>query len=215
MTSPDSNGLVPGPIERHYMKLLLATLVTATTLVLSGCAAANDDAPSGPPVTSSAGQVDDVLATHQLGDLKTVDLVERLDRLAGKDRPSELMASVRPDRLVLTAGGDEVSLDLPTDRFYLSVAPYVSQTHDCFNHSLTTCTGELADTQVQVKVVDRGTGKVLMDEQRSTFANGFVGVWLPRDIKATLTVTAAAGRASADITTEADAPTCLTTLKLT
>lgn len=194
----------------------LAALLAATVLALTGCAALNDDdTRTEQTMPTNAGQVDDVLATHQLDDLEVVDLVDRLDRLAGDDRPSELMAAVLPDRLILTTGGDEVSRDLPADRFYLSVAPYLSRTHDCFNHSLTTCTGELADTQVGIKVVDRETGKVLMDEQRSTFANGFVGLWLPREIEATLAITSDLGRGSVNISTAADAPTCLTTLKLT
>lgn len=54
-----------------------------------------------------------------------------------------------------------------------------------------------------------------MDDQRSTFANGFVSLWLPRDMYATLAIAAGAGRSSADISTTADAPTCLTALELT
>ncbi len=49
-------------------------------------------------------------------------------------------------------------------------------------------------------------------EQRSTFANSFVGLWLPWDVEATLTITSEKGQGSVDISTVADAPTCLTTL---
>lgn len=197
------------------MKRLVTALLSATVLVLSGCAASTDDPGSQSTSSASAGSVDDVLASHGLAELDTVELIDRLDRLAGAERPTELMAAVLADRLVLTAGPDEVSRELPADRFYLSVAPYASRTHDCFNHSLTTCTGELADTPVEIRVVDRETGEVLMEEERTTFANGFVGLWLPREVEATLTVSSDAGRGAVDISTSDDAATCLTTLKLT
>ncbi len=63
--------------------------------------------------------------------------------------------------------------------------------------------------------MDRETGKVLMEEQRSTFAHGFVGLWLSRDMYATLAIASRAGRSNVDISITADAPPCLTALELT
>lgn len=34
-------------------------------------------------------------------------------------------------------------LETTPDEFYVSVTPYLEQTHDCFFHSRTTCLGEL------------------------------------------------------------------------
>ena len=64
---------------------------------------------------------------------------------------------------VVSAGSEEYSLGIREDRFYLSVAPYVDQTHDCFHHSLTTCKGELTSTDVQVQIVDVTNDEVLVD----------------------------------------------------
>jgi hypothetical protein len=125
------------------------------------------------------------------------------------------MASVRPDELVLTdADGAERALDLPDDRFYLSVAPYVSTTHECFHHSLTTCKGELSDEKVQVTVTD-DTGKVLVEKQTRTFDNGFVGLWLRRGTTGTIEVEYDGKQGRARFGTGEDDPTCLTTLQLT
>lgn len=197
------------------MNRRLLALLAATALVASGCTsspAAEQPAVSAP---GSQSRLDDVLATHELKGLDSVELVNRLDRLGGDDRPDELIASVLPAEVVLTADGQERSQPLPADRFYLSVAPYVNRTHDCFNHSLTTCTGELSETSLEIEVTDRDSGAVLMDETRSTFVNGFVGLWLPRDIEATLTITSELGTGSVDFNTLPEAPTCLTTLRLT
>ncbi|MHB1064925.1 MAG: CueP family metal-binding protein, partial [Georgenia sp.] len=130
------------------------------------------------------------------------------------DRPADLMASVRPEVLLLSDGVAEHSLPLPADRFYVSIAPYVNQTHECFFHSLTTCRGELGGEDVTVRVVD-DAGEVLVDEERTTFANGFVGMWLPRDVTGTIEVTQGGRTGVVEFSTDADGATCVTTLRLT
>jgi hypothetical protein len=171
-------------------------------LLLAGCA------------SSTAPAADeDILTRYGLAGQDVVEIVDHLDRLGGDDRPADLMASVRPGELLLSDDEGELALDLPEDRFYLSVAPYVSDTHECFNHSLTTCTGELAGEPVEVSVVD-ASGQVLVDEQTTTFDNGFLGLWLPRDVAGTLRVTHDGLSAETAISTGEDDPTCLTTLQL-
>ena len=187
-------------------------------VTLTGCAAqpggpTTTTPTSGAPARDADGAAQQLLADYGLEGMGTVEIIDELDRLGGADRPQDLMASVRPDELILSAGDDELSLEIPDDLFYLSVAPYVDQTHDCFNHSLTTCTGELASAEVQVQIVE-ADGNVLVDETRTTFENGFTGFWLPRDIEGTLRITSDGRTAKTDFTTHADAPTCLTTMQL-
>lgn len=97
----------------------------------------------------------------------------------------------------------------------MSVPPYVDQTHECFYHSLATCQGELSGEDVRVRTVDDETGEVLVDEQTTTFDNGFVGFWLPRDIAGTIEVSHDGLTGTAGFTTTDDGATCLTTLRLT
>src|SRR5699024_6670961 len=139
--------------------------------------------------------------------------VDELDRLPLSERP-EFIASVRGDEVLVNVDGQEGSIDLPDDEFYVSIAPYAEQTHECFYHSLTTCVGELRSAAVHV-VVTTDDGEVVVDEETETFANGFLGLWLPRDISGTIEVTHAEGTVSAPIATGADDPTCVTTLQLT
>lgn len=75
-------------------------------------------------------------------------------------------------------------------------------------------TGELATIDVQVQIVDKTNDKVLLDETRATFDNGFIGFWLPRDIEGNLRVTYDGKTGEAGFATSQDAPTCLTTLQL-
>lgn len=186
---------------------------------LVGCSAENGS-PEAVPASSSASEpasatgAKALLAEHGWDGANTVEIIDRLDRLGGSERPREMIASVRSDELVVSAGDDELSLRIPEDRFYLAVAPYVDRTHDCVHHSLTTCAGELAEAEIQVQVVDETNDDVLVEETRTTFANGFTGFWLPRDIEGTLRVGYRGRSGVAAFTTNEDAPTCLTTLQL-
>lgn len=197
-------------------RVLAAALLV--TLTATGCGATPAD-PTPPRAASSSPATDALLADFDLAGLDAVQIVDRLDRLGGSDRPADLLASVRPDELLLTAtdaDGDEeeLALPIPSDRFYLSVAPYVGQTHECFYHSLTTCQGELGGKQVRVQIVDETSGEVLVDGPQTVFDNGFVGFWLPRDIEGTLRISYDGARGETSFGTGEDDPTCLTTVQL-
>lgn len=184
----------------------LAGLLTALLLLLSGCSTAS---------TTAAGQ-QDLVVEHDLQGLEAREVIDRLEATPVSERPTGLIASVQPEAVLLSdAEGNEERLPLPEDAFYLSVAPYLEQTHECHFHSLTTCRGELGNEDVTVRVVSDKDGSVVLDQTVRTQDNGFAGLWLPANMQsATLTVEYEGRRASTPITTGADAPTCLTTLQL-
>ncbi len=181
----------------------------ASLLVLTGCATAPAD---NAPAASAQGA--DLLSEFELGDLDAKQIIDRLDTLPVAERPAGLFASIRSDSLLVSDGGArEVSLPMPADEFYVSVAPYATQTHDCYYHSLTTCLGELQNQEVQVTITD-AAGAVLVDDTYRTFSNGFLGFWLPRDIDATITLEHNGQSVTAPLSTSAEDPTCVTTLQL-
>ena len=185
-------------------RLIVSAVLAA--LVLAGCAAQPDPELG----TEGAGAVEEWAA------LDATELIDRLEATPVDERPRDVMASVRQDKVLVSApdGTQEVSVPIE-EGHYLSIAPYVDQTHDCFFHSLTTCTGEMGGEEITVRVVDDSTGEVYVDETTRTHDNGFVGFWLPRDVSATITVTAAGRSAQASVETGADDLTCLTSLQLT
>ena len=193
---------------------LAAAAVVAATLTLVGCA--TDAQPTPTADGSSPAAATDFLQTHDLAGLDARQIIDRLDATPLAERPTDLIASVRPDELLLKgADGAEFTLPMPADETYVSFAPYVEQTHDCYFHSLTTCTGELRNAEVGVTVTDNATGEVVHEAEATTFDNGFLGLWLPRGLDGTLTVTADGLTATAPIaTTGAEDATCLTTLQL-
>ncbi|BDZ37637.1 hypothetical protein GCM10025863_02510 [Microbacterium suwonense] len=186
---------------------LAAAAAAILSLTLAGCSAPEPAAPDTPGA--------DLLASHNLTDMSATEIIDTLDRMNVSDRPADLIASVQPDALVLTDNVTEVSLDMPDDVTYVSVAPFVSQTHECFYHSLTTCRGELSAQQIEVRFIDDATGDVILEETTTTFDNGFAGFWLPRDLSGTIEVTYDGKTGETPFSTANDAATCITTLQLT
>ncbi|MET4060669.1 hypothetical protein ABIB35_002220 [Arthrobacter sp. UYP6] len=189
------------------MQLMRLILPVSALLLTAGCASGGTGSAAG----SAAGS-DDLLREHGLERATVSEVVEQLDR-TNEDRASGLSASVTYDSVTLQDDGQEAVLTMPEDEFYLAVAPWTTTTHDCFHHSLSGCQGELVNTPVQVLITD-AAGTVLVDDAASTYDNGFVGFWLPKDIAGSLTITSAAGTATGTFSTFADSPTCITTLRL-
>lgn len=206
------------------LRLPRSTAPAALALMLAfaaGCSSDTDTAGSNstsaaaPTQTSAgaeAGSADAILARHGLEGKDTRAIIDELDRTHA-DRDAGLMASVRQDTLVLKDDSGEATLPMPADVTYVSIAPFVNQTHECFFHSLATCQGEMVNTPVTLKFTD-ASGKVIAQESDTTYANGFVGLWLPRNVSGTMAITANGKSATAPLATGADDPTCVTTIKL-
>ena len=160
------------------------------------------------------GSAEELLADLDLADEDATGVIDHLDRLPVDERPTNLMASVQPDELVLTDGQQEATMALPEGSSYVSIAPFVNETHDCFYHSLTTCLGEMAGEDIDVVITDAETGEAVVDESTTTFDNGFVGFWVPSDITGTIKVTAEGKTGTTEFSTRNDGPTCVTDLKL-
>lgn len=152
------------------------------------------------------------LEKYDLTGLDVKTIVNKLDSTI--EEPKELSSSIDGKFLTLQDGENKVALKVPEDSFYLSFAPYEKSTHPCGFHSLSGCRGELVNVVVHVLITD-SEGKAIIDEDRETMDNGFIGVWLPRNMNLNISVTYNGKVANAPITTFADSETCLTTpLKL-
>ena len=199
-------------------RLISLTAACAAAITLSACSTES-------PVQSEASQsdaaaaevqqvpVEDILAEFDLEGLDGPEIVDKLDHMPKDERNSNLHASVRPNELILTAEQGQASLPLPEDKFYVSIAPYVSATHDCFNHSLTTCTGELSQEDIHVTITD-DEGNELVNEDTTTFDNGFIGYWLPADKKGTITIEQDGKTGEVPLDTSDEGGTCVTTLQM-
>lgn len=173
-------------------------LLFALGLVASGTAFASS------PETS-------FLKAHGLAGKSVEQIVDTIDQTP-QPRPLPYSASITSTELKLSSEGQTYALPLG-DKFYLSFAPYERQTHPCFNHSLSGCQGEMPDTTFNVKVADQ-KGNVLIQKPLKSYQNGFIGVWLPRNMEGTIEVSYNGKTASRAIATKNDSQTCLTELQL-
>lgn len=210
LTSASPLPSAAGVSRRRGVRALAAALLAAG-LALAGCTAA----PPSSDRSDGTGGAGELLAAYELTDLDAAEVIERLDTMPVADRPSGLLASVQPDALVLRDDSDrEARLPMPDDQVYVSVAPFLEQTHECHFHSLTTCLGELSDAEIRVTLTG-DDGAVLIDETRTTYDNGFVGLWVPRGIDASLEIEHDGRTGTVPVSTRTDQDaTCITTLQL-
>lgn len=152
-----------------------------------------------------------LLARYNLQDLSVQEKIDYLE--ASVEDSNKVSASVTPSSLVLTLEGRQFVYPLPDNQFYLSIAPYINQTHPCGTHSLVSCRGELVNTTFDVRIESSELG-VIIEDQITSHSNGFFGVWLPKNEQLSITITYLGMRASTVLSTSDENNTCLTTMRL-
>lgn len=195
----------------------LATALALSLLALGTLTACNTtasdvaQAPTTQPATNAAAP-GTLLAAAGLEGKSGREIVDALDQEESA-RPLAVMGSVRYDQVILSDGITEEVVEIEGDEFYLSLAPYETFTHDCYFHNVGTCQGELDGEDVHVTITT-DDGEVLVDETATTYANGFVGFWIPRDVKGTIVVTKDGKTAESPFSSDVEGATCVTTLPL-
>jgi len=153
-----------------------------------------------------------VLKQLELENTEIKDIVNNLDQRI--DEPTNVGARITGDKLFLYDNEKEYSIDLPTDLFFVSIAPYINEVHPCTIHNLVSCRGEIFNQPMRIRIVDENN-QIIIDEDRTTQANGFIGIWLPKGINATLKVDYDGLTVEYPISTYSESDTCITTpLKL-
>ena len=198
------------PVPKYGGTKTAAITVVVGAFLLTGCTAANDS----PSASSASGA--EILAENGLDGLDVRELVETLDAIPLDERTETLTTSITAEAVTLTDQHEHTAeVRLPSNEIYVSVAPYRSQTHDCYYHSPTGCLGELRNADVAVTVTDATTGETIVDEEMRTLDNGFVGIWLPRGIETSISITHDGQTATSKLSSvDDDAQTCLTTMRL-
>jgi hypothetical protein len=151
---------------------------------------------------------DAVLQRWNLQDLDITELVLVMDQTTYD--LTQINAGITGKELIITDEVGEFRFAVPNDLFYLSFAPYINETHPCANHNLVTCRGELPNQTFDVTITTLD-GTVIVNESLTSFDNGFIGIWLEKDIEATIEVQLNGLVASSYISTFEASDTCLTT----
>lgn len=143
-----------------------------------------------------------------LQNLSIKDRINKLDSIL--DEPANFNATITPEILTLTLDDQSFEYALPEDEFYVSFAPYVTSVHPCQIHNLVGCRGELLNETFNILIVDQN-GKQLINQEMKSMDSGFIGLWLPRNIEATLTITYQDLSVTHVLSTNLDSDTCITT----
>lgn len=195
----------------------IAGLVAIGMIVLSGCSDnLGTPGPAPAPSVTTDLTVDKILNENDLENLSAEEIINKLDETSLTDRSKEFTASVRHDEIIFgdASTGKEVgTLEISGNKQYISFSPYVEQTHDCYYHSLTTCVGELGDEEMHLTIVN--DGEIVIDENITTFDNGFYGVWLDKDESYTVTFEYGDYSGTGIYKTDEDSATCVSDLQLT
>lgn len=124
-------------------------------------------------------------------------------------------ASINATQLVVTDKDDQTTTyDLPEEEFFLSIAPYVEQTHPCAVHSLTGCQGELKNKELLVTIHDSEGNTFMKEEPMKTGKNGFVDLWVPRNRTYLIRIVHDGKVAESQLSTYDQDDTCITTMEL-
>ena len=144
------------------MKLKIFTVTILATIVLAACGKEN---------------INEVNSSKEN---ETQNIKELVSEYSTRNLKAE-SASITSKQLIVTeSDGSESVYDLPKNDFFVSIAPYINETHPCANHSLTGCQGELEEKEFDVYIEDMD-GNVIIDETLKSQSNGFIDLWLPRD----------------------------------
>ena len=124
-------------------------------------------------------------------------------------------ASITSKQLIVTdSNEEELVYDLPEDDFFVSIAPFINETHPCEIHSLTGCQGEMVDKDFDISIEDM-EGNIILDEAMNSGSNGFIDLWIPRDKTYRVKVTHDGKQVESEISTFENDGTCITTMQLT
>lgn len=144
---------------------------------------------------------------------EATDIKKLVDDYTVGNIKAESASITSSELLIKDENQKEIIHDLPEDEFFVSVAPFINQTHPCEIHSLTSCQGELIDEDVDV-LIKNSDGDIVLDETRQTEANGFIDLWLPRDDTFDVIMTMDGKETSSEISTFDGDHTCITTMQL-
>ncbi|MCR2821675.1 CueP family metal-binding protein [Lederbergia panacisoli] len=175
------------------MKLkLLAVILLLATIVLSAC--------NGKNISE---------------DNKTLNIKELVHDYSVGNIKNSQSASITSDQLIITNSDESKTIyDLPEDEFFVSIAPFINETHPCKNHSLTGCQGEMTDKEFDVYIEDHN-GNVVLDKTLKSQSNGFIDLWLQRDKEYRITISHEGKKVESEFSTFKGDGTCITTMQLT
>ncbi len=189
-------------------KIAIFTLILISLLIFSACSPKNTVKTQTQGMSSVKSSVSPTMLDN-LGAKEALALANRW-----KTSNPEVTSFITPDKLNFEfPNKKKVEISLPDDSMMIAIAPYVDKTHTCAMHYISGCQGELVDVPVKVLAL-QDDGTVLINQTITTMSNGFIELWLPRNINITLTMESMNRKVEGKLATFSDSNTCITTMQL-
>ncbi len=180
------------------MRIKLSVIVILSIILLMGCSSETEPETEAEVATES-------IDTESIKELVNDYTIDKLDAK---------QASITSTELIIEENDNQKKVyQLPEEEFFVSIAPFKTETHECEIHSLTGCQGELVSESFDVEITN-ASGDVILDETKTTEANGFIDLWLPRNDTYTVIITQDDKRTESEISTFEGDKTCITTMQL-
>ncbi|MDT8337152.1 MAG: CueP family metal-binding protein [Candidatus Izemoplasmatales bacterium] len=125
----------------------------------------------------------------QKAGLANLEITELIERLENNEFTGEVKSSITDQEVRILIEDYEYKFALPEDMLYISFAPFISLTHECYTHSLTGCQGEMVNQEVYVRIYDLD-GNVVSEGFENTGEDGFIGLFLDSNEKYKILVSA-------------------------
>jgi hypothetical protein len=126
-------------------------------------------------------KTDDKIRFYEEYGLNIEDQESLINDLENKNFNQEFSASISDKQIFIYHKTKQYAIMLQEDLFYVSLAPYINQTHGCYTHSLTGCQGELIDKDFIVKIYDE-EDNLLEEKTINSGSDGFFGLFLEKGI---------------------------------
>ncbi|SDC12183.1 hypothetical protein SAMN05421734_104189 [Pelagirhabdus alkalitolerans] len=147
-------------------------------------------------------------------EVSTEDIKQKVAGYSSGNLQAE-SASITSDELIVTeSDNSETVYDILENDFFVSIAPFIDQTHPCYDHDLIGCQGEMINEDFDVYIEDED-GNVVVDETITSADDGFIDLWLPRDENYTINISSEGKTAESEFSTFSQDNTCITTIQLT
>ena len=145
--------------------------------------------------------------------METQDIKDLVQDYSLRNIENETASITSHELIVTDSEENQVTYELPEDEFFVSIAPFINQTHPCDNHSLTGCQGEMVNEEFDVYIED-SKGNVVIDQTMTTYEKGFIDLWVPREETYQVTITQDDKIAQSEFSTFKNDKTCITTMQL-
>ncbi|OHE26018.1 MAG: hypothetical protein A2Y45_00835 [Tenericutes bacterium GWC2_34_14] len=156
--------------------------------------------------------LDRFLETYNLDGMNLKNVIQTLEATAAE--AEGFNASITGSHLILSDQDESYEIELPAGEFYLSIAPYINQTHPCSNHNLVTCRGEMKSETFHVIITDLDTNEVVIDANYESTPQGFFGLWLEQNKNYQIVINYDGMTQTETLFTSKESNTCLTTMQL-